>query len=186
MDGVSLRSHSSGLRALVAHICCQKMWLRCQTRALVALKSSSSYGKAREDFKVLSKRRVLSHVASFSIVQMNGIRKIIKGGSKRIHECQDEIDKTLEAAEKTRSATRVVDACKGALQIHLESIRFTIEISGHEVARAMNKNTFQLEDTGKQQQTATIRKAEKLIEIALNVCTSVEQVGPIVISPLRG
>ena len=117
---------------------------------------------------------------------MNGIRKTIKGGSKRIHECQDEIDKTLEAAEKTRSATRVVDACKGALQIHLESIRFTIEISGHEVARAMNKNTFQLEDTGKQQQTATIRKAEKLIEIALNVCTSVEQVGPIVISPLRG
>ena len=110
---------------------------------------------------------------------MTEIRRIVKGGNKKIQECQDEIDKTLEAAEKTHSPTRVVDACKGALQIHLASLQFTIQISGHEMAKALNKDIFQLEDTAKQHQTAIQRKAEQLMAIALSVSTSDEQVGPI-------
>lgn len=106
------------------------------------------------------------------------MRTAIEAGMKKIFEGHTTIDDSFKAAEDAQSNTTIVNACKGSLRIHLESLRFTLELKGIDVAAALKKDPSQHESRVKDMQKAIIEKAEHIIQMALSSATSTQQVFP--------
>lgn len=109
------------------------------------------------------------------MLQLEAIKRNVTTGWEKIFASHDEIDKSFESAQSACSSTRIVDACKGSFQIHLESLKYSMETCGAEVAEAFKRDILEHEDDVKQLQHTVLDKAESIITTALGLCTSPQQ-----------
>ena len=100
----------------------------------------------------------------------------MKDGWEVIFASHDKIDASYKAAEAANSNTRVVDACRGSVQIHLESLKFSMETHGAQVAKALSKGAAEHSSNVRELQKAIIEQAESTVSMGIAACTSPQQV----------
>lgn len=88
------------------------------------------------------------------------------------------IKTSLDVAVKTGSNTRIVNACKWGIQIHLESAKLKMNLPGNFVARHLNILPQEYDNENRASKEAILDLAGNLHAIALSFATSDQQVFP--------
>lgn len=107
---------------------------------------------------------------------MSSLRSVVTAGCAIITQHLTMVDRAFEAAQETGSSTRIVDVCKGSLQLHQESLKFLMELGSGQIAAALDRDITVHEADIKQQRNEVMEKAEGLIDMGYHSCTSTQQV----------
>eukprot|EP00210_Caulerpa_lentillifera_P007090 g6783.t1 len=125
--------------------------------------------------QIISKLSATSYPSSEQAAKLQEIALTYENGCRKIVESHDEITHSLETASISHSPTRIVDACRGALQIHIESLRFSLETSGTEVAKALKKEISVHDQENKEFQKSILEKAERVMQTGFQFCMNIER-----------